>query len=402
MLNSILIVGAGPVGLTLAGFLARAGMPFDLIEKRSAPSQYSKALSLSPATLELLQELNVVDEILKEGQKTNIFTVQYNGSPICHFRFDSIDSPYNHFVHIPQWRTEAALRSKIEGCGEKVQWSTELVNMVTHSNGINAQISFPNGSIEQRTYSFVVGADGVNSRVRQMAKFDFDTSGHRDLGFNIRLCDVPFSWSEGRQEAHYLVDKLGFAVVLPLTDSSFRIVIGEPNDTPPSDNWPIESFVKSLVRLGVRKFDIGKPTWCSSARPRSQIVNSMVSGPVALAGDSAHTFSPIGGQGLNTGVQDARRLSLALCGTATELDRELEKYNVERLAIARSTATWTNKLTDQILCRDQESRGTSRYSMLLQSETVESLLPTWLAGLAVPTEHEVKLAYIRLNDWSTA
>jgi len=332
----VLIVGAGPTGLTLACVLARRGVDFRIIDASPGAPVGSRGKGLQPRSLELFDDLGIAEQVIAKG----IF-----GLPVCFYdeagkaqvedlygkRPPRPDAPYLAPLLTPQWRVEEALRGKLVELGGRVEFGTELTGFVQDAQGVTTDVVGPAGRATIRA-RWLVGCDGGKSAVRHLAGIDFlgeTLETHRMLIGDMR--------ATGLDRAHWHIWRSaeGFLALCPLPSTDvfqFQVGIGPDQEcTTALDTY--QNLVER--RTGRGDIKLSDPGWMSLWRANIRMVDRYRAGRVFLAGDAAHVHSPAGGQGMNTGIQDAYNLGWKLAAVIDGVDAALlDSYEQERLPIA--------------------------------------------------------------------
>jgi 2-polyprenyl-6-methoxyphenol hydroxylase-like FAD-dependent oxidoreductase len=348
----VLIAGAGPTGLTLACELARRGVAFRLVEAQPRHFAGSRGKGLQPRTLEVFDDLGIVEPLLASGTKYPRLRVWWRRFALARWsmfvqREPTPDVPYPNTWLVPQWRTEALLRERLAGYGGAVELATALTGFEQDGDGVTATLSHEGGT-EQVRASYLVGTDGGHSFVRKALGVTFQ--GETYEGERMVVGDVRV---EGLEREHWHVwprTKGGAIALCPLPGTDhFQLYVKLPTGAEPpelSERGIQQYFTESTrPRPGIR---IHSPSWLSLYRPNVRMVDRYRVGRVFLAGDAAHVHPPAGGQGLNTGIQDAYnlgwKLGQVLAGAPEAL---LDTYEEERLPIAAHVLGLSSRLHRQ-------------------------------------------------------
>jgi 2-polyprenyl-6-methoxyphenol hydroxylase-like FAD-dependent oxidoreductase len=349
---AILIVGAGPTGLTLACDLARRKVSFRIVDKGPEYFAGSRGKGLQPRSLEVLDDLGVVDKILANGRFHLPFR-GYDGPTVLgdhdmhEGRVPTPDIPYASPLLIPQWRVEEILRNRLAEYGACVELATELTGFEQNDAGVTATLVH-SGRTEQVLSRFLVGADGGHSFVRKKLSVGFE--GETWKTERMLIADVRIDGLDREHWHSWPKNEAGWLALCPLpsTDSfqfQAQIPVDEPDD-------PTLERLQQIVneRTGRSDIRLHDATWLSLYRPNVRMVDRYRVGRVFLAGDAAHVHSPVGGQGMNTGIQDAYNLGWKLGQVLSGArDQLLDTYEEERLPVAASMLGITTKLHRQVL-----------------------------------------------------
>ena len=333
----VLIVGAGPTGLTLACELARRGVTFRLIDKAPAYFAGSRGKGLQPRSLEVLDDLGVIDRIIAHGRFHLPFKA-YDGSAVMGVqdlyagRQPTPDTPYASPLIIPQFRVEEILRARLTEWGRRVELQTELVALAQDEHAVTATLR-AGDAVERVRAAYLVAADGGRSFVRKTLEIPFEGETWTDE--RMLVGDVRASALDRDHWHTWLKHPDGGVALCPLpsTDSfQLQAQIGPGEQDEPS----LERFQQVVdVRTGRSDIRLSNPTWLSLYRANVRMVDRFRVRRVFLGGDAAHVHSPAGGQGMNTGIQDAYNLGWKLAAVLDGASESLlDTYEEERLPIA--------------------------------------------------------------------
>jgi 2-polyprenyl-6-methoxyphenol hydroxylase-like FAD-dependent oxidoreductase len=344
---SVLIVGAGPTGLALACVLARRGVAFRIIDKTAEYFAGSRGKGLQPRSLEVLEDLGAIDRILANGRFHLPFR-GYDGATVLgdhdmHAGRDPTpDVPYASPLLIPQWRVEEILRERLAEFGGRVELATELMGFEQNSDCVTATLS-RTGVTEHMVANYLVGADGGRSLVRKELGVGFEGETWKDE--RMLVGDVQVDGLDREHWHSWPKHAAGWVALCPLpSTNSFQFQAQIAPDEP--DEPTLQRFQEIIdERTGQSGIRLHGATWLSLYRANVRMVDRFRIGRVFLAGDAAHVHSPAGGQGMNTGIQDAYnlgwKLGEVLAGAPGEL---LDTYEEERLPVAASLLGITTKL----------------------------------------------------------
>jgi 2-polyprenyl-6-methoxyphenol hydroxylase-like FAD-dependent oxidoreductase len=350
--GQVLIVGAGPVGLTMAVELARFGVPVRIVDSASARTDKSKALVLWSRSLELIERMGIVDRFLAAGIIGHGARISTGRELIADIGFDGVKSRYPFALMIPQSETERLLEARLEELGLRVERRTELTGLASRAEGVDATLRNATGREERVEAEWVIGCDGAHSAVRH------------GLGIDFTGTTQPSDWVLADLMLEGLTpDKLdifwhaeGVLAFFPIVGSRYRVVAdlgaAEGSGRRPD---PTLSEVQILVdRRGPGGIRLHDPFWLASFRINERKVQEYGRGRVFLAGDAAHIHSPAGGQGMNTGMQDAFNLAwkLALVVQGRAKPALLASYSPERSAVGDHVLRNATRLTDLAIMRN--------------------------------------------------
>ncbi|MFJ3644498.1 FAD-dependent monooxygenase [Streptomyces murinus] len=373
----VLVVGAGPSGLTAAVELTRRGVPVRCVDRAEGPSTSTKALGVWPRTLELLRRMGADEEIRRRVLPQRALRYYSDGRVIAdlHFRDPDVQP-----VCLPQPDVESMLRDALAEAGGQVAWGTELVGFQQDGPVVKAVVRDSDGTERTEEFSWVVGADGARSRVREHLDIGFEGATH-ELSFVV--ADVELDGLLEPDVTHYFCSPRGILVTCGLPSGRFRVFTSAP---PGLRRDEVDlAVVQNLVdERGPGGIGLRDPDWISVFAVHSRHADRTREGRVFLLGDAAHIHSPAGGQGLNIGIADAHNLAwkLALCwhgrSDATLLDSfESERAQTARAAIKQAdiqTRIWLLNKPHQVALRDNALRIASALRLFHLD-----YLP-WLAG----------------------
>ncbi|MDT5266858.1 MAG: hypothetical protein QOI90_3484 [Mycobacterium sp.] len=336
--TDVLIVGAGPTGLTLAASLLASGTRATIVDRQTAGANTSRAGAINARTLEVLEGLDVARRLVKEGVQAPRFIIRDGKKVLIPIDFSGLPSAYPYTLLLPQCDTERLLLDRVVELGGEVLRPKVLSAVTQDADGVTA--TFEDGGVIRAAY--VVGADGMHSTVREQAGIGFHGDKYEQ---SFVLADVRLTGEAPIDEVVLFWAAAGLTVVAPLPGGAFRVVA--PVDDAPE--VPSAEFVQQILDdrgYGVGRMTVTDVLWGSRFRIHHRVADTYRSGRILLAGDAAHVHSPAGGQGMNLGIQDAVALADALTqvlGGAP--DAVLDDYAAARRPIAQQVIALTDRLT---------------------------------------------------------
>ncbi|WP_030609801.1 FAD-dependent monooxygenase [Streptomyces fulvoviolaceus] len=330
--NSVIIVGSGPTGLLLAGDLAAAGVPVTVVEKRAHKiSNISRAFVLHARTLEQLDARALADGLEAAGRPLDRLRL-FGRLTI---RLDTLPSRFRHLLVIPQYEVEKVLERRAVDAGVAFRYETELTGLSQDAGGVTLEVRGPGDTTESLHAAYVVGADGMRSGVREAIGLPFPG---RSVIKSVVLADVRLA---EEPESLLTVNTAGdaFAFIAPFGDGYYRVIgWNRAHDVPDSEPLDLDE-IKEIARLALGKdFGMYDARWMSRFHSDERQAPAYRVGRVFLAGDAAHVHTPAGGQGMNTGLQDAANLSWKLAQVihGHAAPGLLDTYQAERHPVGRS------------------------------------------------------------------
>lgn len=370
----VLIVGAGPTGLTLAVGLAAQGVRAHVVDGLPEGVNTSRAAVIHARTLEVLEPLGVASELTSLGSKVSRFTIRDRDRVLMPLRFDELPTAYPYTLMLPQPTTERVLLERLRALGGDVERQVRLAALAQDADGVSATMS--NGKRVRARY--VIGTDGMHSTVRELVGIAFDGAAYGEsfVLADARLEGVP------SDEVMLWLSSAGMAVVAPLPGGVHRIVavVDEAPETPSSE------FLESPLRARGPQDSpptVRDVTWGTRFRVHHRIARTYRAGRVVLAGDAAHVHSPAGGQGMNAGIIDGARLAEALVAALKGDEHALAAYESERRPIAKDIVSLADRLT-RMATVPQGLRGLRNLVLSVASRlpAVRRTLAWKLSGLA--------------------
>lgn len=347
MTNPVLIVGAGPVGLTMASELARYGIAVRIVDKSAQRTDKSKALVLWSRTLELLDRGGGSAPFVDAGFKAlAVNFLAADGKLMGHVSMETVQSPYPYGLMLPQCDTERLLEERLRGLGVLVERQVEMTGFTNKEGGVEAVLRHSDGHEETVSTDWLIGCDGAHSVVRHTlgVKFSGETLQSDWMLADVHMRGYPFPESEASVYWH----QDGAFVIFPISPGRFRVLADLPltsAERPPAPT--LEQVQAIITRRGPPGLIAYDPIWLAGFRINGRKVTEYRAGRVFLVGDAAHVHSPAGGQGMNTGMQDAFNLAwkLALVIHGSCKDRLLDSYSPERSYVGDQVLKDAGRLT---------------------------------------------------------
>src|SRR3981189_2899146 len=354
----VLISGAGPVGLTMANELVRHGISVCIVDKSAKGTDKSKALVLWSGPLELFDHAGYVEPFLAAGRQAHGAQMSNGKDVIARISLDDIESVYPYALMIPQSDTERVLEEQLAKRGAKVARTVGLESLTAQGNQGQAVRRKASGESETLTADWLIGCDGAHSTVRHGLGFTFDGTTQPSDWY---LADGHISGLEPQDRLHIFWHKDGILAFFPITEGRWRVIA----DLGPAQGDahcpdPTLQEVQALIPLrGTDGIVIKDAYWLAAFRINERKVSQYGRGRAFLAGDAAHIHSPAGGQGMNTGMQDAFnlawKLSLVMDGIAKPT--LLDSYSVERSAVGDRLLRNASRMTDAAVMRNPIAQG---------------------------------------------
>jgi 2-polyprenyl-6-methoxyphenol hydroxylase-like FAD-dependent oxidoreductase len=396
----VLIVGAGPTGLFLALLLTRLGVDFQIIDKAETAGTTSRALVLHARTLEFYRQIDLAQEVVKRGlwvEAVNLWRQDHAAGRVVLGDMGRGLSPFPYALIFPQDEHERLLIERLEALGARVERQTELTAIERGADRVLARVRRADGTFAAIEASYVAACDGARSTLRSTVAARFPGGTYEHIFY---VADVEAQGPRLDEEVHVLLDQAGFLVLFPLAGKGRARLIGtirEDANRPGNalrwediDRRPVEHIGLTIERVN----------WFSTYHVHHRVADRFRRGRVFLLGDAAHVHSPVGGQGMNTGLGDAMNLAWKLAAIIDGRASEdlLETYEPERIAFARRLVATTDRLF-------QAATSTGRGAEVVRTQVVPRLIPrlahTKLGRrLLFRAVSQIGIEY-RASSWST-
>ncbi len=343
--TDVLIAGAGPSGLVLALWLTKLGVSVRIIDKAAEAGTTSRALAVAAHTLELYRQLDLADAVMQHAHAVKVANLWVGGKAVAQVPFAQIGqglSPYGLLQIFPQDAHERLLIDKLKAVGVTVERPVELLDFSDKGEKIIARLRVDDRE-EQCEASFVAGCDGAHSVVRKRIGADFEGGTYRELFY---VADVEATGQAADGGLHVDLDEADFLAVFPLSDHGRVRLIGTVRDERADQADQLTFDDVSDHALKTMNIQIRKINWFSTYRVHHRVTNQFRVGRAFLVGDAAHVHSPVGGQGMNTGIGDAINLAwkLAAVNAQRAPDSLLDSYEAERRRFAKRLVATTDRV----------------------------------------------------------
>lgn len=354
----VLIVGAGPTGLVLALCLTRLGVAVRIVDRTAEPGTTSRALAVQGRTLEFYRQLGIADALIGRGVRIAGLNFWVRGARAARVPLTSIGegmTPYPFALVVAQDVHERFLVERLEASGVKVERRTELIRLEPQGGHVRAVLRHQDGSEETVDASYLAGCDGASSTVREGLALGFPGGTYAGLFY---VADVEAAGPAIDGELHVDLEEADFLLVFPLQGKGRLRLVGIVREPPDGGDRTLTFDAVRGRALEHLALDVVKVNWFSTYRVHHRVANRFREGRAFLLGDAAHIHSPVGGQGMNTGIGDAVnlawKLAAVLHGNAT--DRLLETYEPERIAFARRLVATTDRAFTLVTRRGRIAR----------------------------------------------
>ncbi len=366
MQTDVLIVGAGPTGLMLANQLARRGVRPIIIDRHSGPAQQSRAMAVQTRTLEIYSKMGIIDKALALGARGTGANMWANGKWTARIPIGDIGkgkSPFPFVLMLGQDDNERIMGEKLQDLGVAVQWNTELIDLQQQPGHVEATLKQPDGSTVLINAAWVAGCDGSRSPVRELSGITFPGAPYEHTFF---VADTEATGPMKPDEVNIYLWQDGFHLFFPMRGKDRWRVIGIlPKGLRKRDDLTFEELVPAIRQEAGAALEFKQCSWFSTYRIHHRAAERFRSGRCFLLGDAAHVHSPMGGQGMNTGLQDAYNLGwkLALVVQGRADAALLDTYEQERMPVAKQLLETTDRAF-QLIVSDSWLAGLFRTQIM--------------------------------------
>lgn len=350
----VLIIGAGPTGLMAAAQLQRFGIAYRIIEKRKGTTKFSKALGVQARTMEIYDQMGIATKAIPLGIPANKAEVMVQGQYVQSMPLKEAGgnfTPFPYLFVLEQSRNEELLLEYIENKGGRVEFETEMTNFAPQDHLIHVGVKQADGTEEMILADWVIAADGGQSPVRHALNIPFKGDTYKNIFYVV---DTDVFWEKDHGVLQMNLADNNFTGFFPITDEKgtrYRLVGILPEHYYDQENIQFEDIKKYIKELQHLDLKFGKANWFSIYKVHHRCIDQFREGAVFFAGDAAHVHSPAGGQGMNTGLQDAYNLAWKLALVIQKKAKEslLDTYHNERWPIAHQLVNTTDRAFSNVV-----------------------------------------------------
>ena len=341
----VLIAGAGPTGLVLALWLARRGVRVRVVDKKAEPETTSRALAVQARTLELYTQLGLAAAVVARGRKLLAANLWVAGRHRARLFFGDMGaglSPFPYALIFPQEEHERLLVERLAALGVEVERGTELLGFEEATGRVRARLRRSDGVLEACEAAYIAGCDGAHSTVRETMEIGFPGGTYAHLFY---VADVEATGAAMNAEVHAALDATDFLAVFPLKAAGHARLVGTVGEESEHRHETLSWADVSKRVIDWMRIDVARVNWFSTYRVHHRVADHFRQGRAFLLGDAAHVHSPVGGQGMNTGIGDAANLAWKLAAVVHgRADGSLlDSYEPERIAFARRLVATTDR-----------------------------------------------------------
>jgi 2-polyprenyl-6-methoxyphenol hydroxylase-like FAD-dependent oxidoreductase len=343
--TDVLIVGAGPTGLVLALWLTRMGVRVRIVDKTYEPGTTSRALAVQARTLELYQQIGLAAAVVQRGRKfaaANLWVSGKKRSRAAFGDFGTNLTPFPYALIFPQDEHERLLIERLTELGVEVERRTAVMSFEDATGQVYAHLKRPDGDQETCAAFYIAGCDGAHSTVRETLEIGFQGGQYDHLFY---VADVEASGATMNGEIHAGLDTTDFLLVFPLKDQGRARLVGTVREEAANQHENLSWNDVSQRVIEWMRMDVQRVNWFSTYRVHHRVADHFRRGRAFLLGDAAHIHSPVGGQGMNTGIGDAVNLAWKLAAVVHRRANAslLDSYEPERIGFARRLVATTDQ-----------------------------------------------------------
>ncbi|MBC7873014.1 MAG: FAD-dependent monooxygenase [Ferruginibacter sp.] len=345
--TQVIIIGAGPTGLSLAVQLLRYNIDFIILEKNKKITHLSKAVVVQARTLEIFHESGLATKAIEQGRLTTAFNMFYKGKKRLRLDVAGLGEGLSHFpfaLSLEQSKTEKLLADHLTEKGKSIHWGSEFTRFEQTPDGVTVYYKDATGAEQTIEGAYMVGCDGSRSPVRHQSgqTFEGDTVPKLFYVTDVRLTSPVVN----TDELFIFLIKKGFILFFPMEGTGHYRIIGILPDHTEDDTVTFDTIKEEVTRQLVSPVHFEEVLWFSTYKVHSRKAGSFRNARCFIAGDAGHIHTPAGGQGMNTGIQDAYNLAWKLAYTINHHanDTVLESYNTERTGNAAQLLRTTDRM----------------------------------------------------------
>jgi 2-polyprenyl-6-methoxyphenol hydroxylase-like FAD-dependent oxidoreductase len=343
--TDVLIAGAGPTGLVLALWLQRLGVRVGIVDKVAEPGTTSRALVLHARTMELYHQMGIAEGVVEQALRFAAINLWVRGNKRARIALGDIGagvSPYPYMLIFPQDQHERFLIERLRENGVQIDRPTEVLGLEERGDRVAVKLKHADGSDETCEAAFLAGCDGARSIVREFLHTGFPGGTYKHLFY---VADVEATGPVMNEELHLALDEADFLAVFPMKGNERVRLIGTVEQASETQHNSLEwkDLSRSVIeRLGI---DVTRVNWFSTYHVHHRVAAHFRAGRTFLLGDAAHIHSPVGGQGMNTGIGDAANLAWKLAAVLQgRADHGiLDTFEPERIAFAQRLVATTDR-----------------------------------------------------------
>jgi 2-polyprenyl-6-methoxyphenol hydroxylase-like FAD-dependent oxidoreductase len=387
--TDVLVVGAGPTGLMLANQLGRRGVPTRILDRHAGPSLQTRALGVQARTLEIYSHLGIVERALELGKRATGANLWAGGRRTARVPLGDIGrdmSPYPFLLILGQDDNERLLGERLHQWGLAVEWNTELVGLTQEADRVIAKLKQPDGTIREVRAAWVAGCDGARSAVREQSGIAFQGAPYEHVFF---VADTRMTGPMVPDELNVYFWRDGFHLFFPMRGiDHWRIVGIVPPALRGREDLTLDHMIPSIRDEAGAGVVLQDCSWFSTYRIHHRRAERFRDRRCFLLGDAAHIHSPVGAQGMNTGLQDAYNLAwkLALVVSGGATPALLDSYEAERIPVAQRLLSTTDRMFSLVVS-DTRVAGLFRTRILAK-----------VMALAMRLERIQKLAFLTISQ----
>jgi 2-polyprenyl-6-methoxyphenol hydroxylase-like FAD-dependent oxidoreductase len=376
--HEVLIAGAGPTGLVLALWLKRLGGAVRLIDKVAQSGTTSRALAVQARTLEFYQQVGLAQAVVDLGHKVPALNLWVKGAKAARVPLEDMGRGLSRFgfpVIFPQDEHERLRIERLGELGVEVERRTELVGFEDDGAEIRATLCKSDGSHEVFTAAYLAGCDGAHSKTRELLNIGFPGGTYDHLFY---VADVEAAGPPMDGQLHVDLDDADFLAVFPLHDTGRARLIGSVRDDAVKNSEPLKFTDIQDRAIRNLKVDVQRVNWFSTYRVHHRVAHAFRKGRAFLLGDAAHVHSPVGGQGMNTGIGDAVNLAWKLAAVLKEPASAalLDSYEPERIKFARRLVATTDRIFAGVI-------NPGAFARFVRTQVVPAIAPLLLRQAGV-------------------